>query len=121
MNPIQQQMFPKSRKSRRPNRSEFAPAIKKPIALPVVYAGMYQATDEGSPNWIESLLCSAAVVGTGQKERPKVEDSTCVVEVSQCWYESYVQYKMSLTKITAHVFQVMLTASPSLFCRVSGA
>lgn len=50
MNPTQQHTFPKSKKSRRPKRSEFAPAIKKPIALPVVYAGTYQAMDVGSPN-----------------------------------------------------------------------
>jgi hypothetical protein len=76
MKPTQQHAFPNNKKSRRPNRSEFAPAIRNPIALPVVYAGTYQYAEVGSPNAADNLPCSAAVVGTGQKERPNVDDRT---------------------------------------------
>lgn len=99
MKPIQQHALPKSKNSRRPNRSEFAPAIKNPIAFAVVYAGTYQAEDKGAPNFAASFDCSAAVVGTGQKLRPKVDDRT---------------------NITNQVFQVVATLSPSAFCRTVG-
>jgi hypothetical protein len=81
MKPTQQHRFPNSKKSRRPKRSEFAPAIKKPIALPVVYAGTYQYEEVGSPKAADSLPCRAAVVGTGQNERPNVEERTWIVRM----------------------------------------
>jgi hypothetical protein len=73
-----------------PKRSEFAPAIRKPMAFAVVYAGIYHALDVGSPNWTASRDIIAEVVGTGQKERPNVEDKT---------------------KMTNHVFGVIVVAS----------
>lgn len=45
INPTQQQALPKRMKSRRPNKSELAPAIRNPIAVAVVYAGTYHALD----------------------------------------------------------------------------
>lgn len=92
--PMQQVRLPQSRNRLRPKRSEFAPAIKNPIELPVVYAGTYHAMEVGSLKKMESLDCRAAVVRTGQKERPKVDEST---------------------KMTNQVFQVISTVSPSLF------
>lgn len=77
MKPTQQHAFPNNRKSRRPKRSELAPASRNPIALPVVYAGTYQYEEVGSPKAADSVPCNAAVVGTGQNERPKVDDRTC--------------------------------------------
>jgi hypothetical protein len=63
---------------RRPNKSLLAPAMRKPSALPVVYAGIYQydVIPVSSPSTTASLACIAAVVGTGQKLRPKQEDKT---------------------------------------------
>jgi hypothetical protein len=95
MKPMQQTQLPNNRNSRRPNRSEFAPASKNPILFAVVYAGTYHALDVGAPNSIESLPIMAAVVGTGQNDKPKVEEST---------------------KITNHVFQVAIFVLEGLVC-----
>jgi hypothetical protein len=94
MNPTQQHAFPNSRNNQRPNRSELAPASKNLMAFAVVYAGTNQALAVGEPKWMASLAIMAAVVGTGQKERPNVEDRM---------------------KMTNHVFKVMVTVSSSEF------
>ena len=60
------------------------------MAFAVVYAGIYHALDVGSPNWTASRDIIAEVVGTGQKERPNVEDKT---------------------KMTNHVFGVIVVGS----------
>lgn len=59
------------------------------MAFAVVYAGIHHALDVGSPNWTASRDIIAEVVGTGQKERPNVEDKT---------------------KMTNHVFGVIVVA-----------
>lgn len=89
--PTQQSALPNIKNGRRPNRSLEEPARRKPSEQPVVKAGtshigqhrdllfyerkniLNQYRAVVAPHFAPSVDCIAAVVGTGQKERPKVE------------------------------------------------